>query len=131
MGTNFYRIPSVKDMEVKKNLLLTRIRQINVTAESIFKRFSIDKNSNTLEYVTPWDEFIDGVGSFYGTFTIKNITQIKKNCLILSNLVVSLMNMVKKLILMNLLKWHLIGVKMMVGTLKLIMKRIRPVKFHG
>ena len=43
MGTNFYRIPSVKDMEVKKNLLLTRIRQINVTAESIFKRFSIDK----------------------------------------------------------------------------------------
>ena len=61
MGTNFYRIPSVKDMEVKKNLLLTRIRQINLTAESIFKRFSIDKNSNTLEYVTPWDEFIDGV----------------------------------------------------------------------
>jgi len=61
MGTNFYRIPSVKDMEDKKNLLQTRVRQIEVTPKSIFRKFSIDQNSNTLEYVTPWDEFIDGL----------------------------------------------------------------------
>lgn len=61
MGTNFYRIPSVKDMEDKKNLLQTRVRQIEVTPKSIFRKFSIDQNSNTLEYFTPWDEFIDGL----------------------------------------------------------------------
>lgn len=61
MGTNFYRIPSVKDMEDKKNLLSTRIRQLDLTPESIFRHFSIDQNSNTLDYVTPWDEFINGV----------------------------------------------------------------------
>ena len=41
MGTNFYRIPTVNELETRRNRLMSRIRQMELTVESVNKNFKI------------------------------------------------------------------------------------------
>lgn len=60
MGTNFYRIPTAKELELRKNKLQTRIRQIDLSPNSLSRGFRIDK-SKDYENITPWDEFTEDI----------------------------------------------------------------------
>ncbi len=58
MGTNFYRIPTEKEMEERKNRLQTRVRQIDLSPTSINQGFSIS-GPDRWDGWSPWDEFTD------------------------------------------------------------------------
>lgn len=58
MGTNFYRIPTEKEMEDRKNRLQTRVRQIDLSPRSINQGFSIS-GPDRWDNWSPWDEFTD------------------------------------------------------------------------
>lgn len=60
MGTNFYRIPTASELEKRKNKLQTRIRQIDLSPNSLSRGFRIDK-SEDYENITPWDEFTEDI----------------------------------------------------------------------
>jgi len=60
MGTNFYRIPTVNELEARRNRLMSRIRQMELTVESVNKNFKIGV-TDQFENWSPWDEFSDNV----------------------------------------------------------------------
>jgi hypothetical protein len=61
MGTNFYRIPSVKDVEERKNKLQTKIRKIDLSPSSINRNFNIGGGPDEWTNWSPWDEFTDNI----------------------------------------------------------------------
>jgi hypothetical protein len=60
MGTNFYRIPSVNELETRRNRLMARVRRMELSASSVNSNFAIE-NPEVFEDWTPWDEFSDSV----------------------------------------------------------------------
>lgn len=60
MGTNFYRIPSVNELETRRNRLMARIRRMELSPSSVNSNFAIEK-PEVFENWTPWDEFTDGL----------------------------------------------------------------------
>jgi len=56
MGTNYYRIPSVEEIEQRKARLQERISNMEMTPSNIERGFNIIP-VNTWEYDNPWDEF--------------------------------------------------------------------------
>ena len=67
MGTNYYRIPTEREMERRKQLLQTRIRPMSITPSSIENSFHYIENP-TVEWnkLSPWDEFIEGTSIHLG-----------------------------------------------------------------
>ena len=61
MGTNFYRIPSVKDVEERKNKLQTKIRKIDLSPSSINNNFNIGGGPDEWTNWSPWDEFTENI----------------------------------------------------------------------
>jgi len=70
MGTNFYKIPTEKEMNVRKELLIKRINEMSLSPGNIegnFQSIVLDNNpKNTplpdcFNTVSPWDEFLNDV----------------------------------------------------------------------
>jgi hypothetical protein len=70
MGTNFYRIPTEEEMNVRKELLIKRINEMPLSPDNIERNFqsivldNIPKNIPPPDYfdaVSPWDEFLNDV----------------------------------------------------------------------
>lgn len=61
MGTNFYRIPSVKELEDRKNKLQTRVRKMDLSPSSINTNFNIGNGPDEWTYWSPWDEFTNNI----------------------------------------------------------------------
>ena len=60
MGTNYHRIPTVAELEKRKQLLLSRVRLMDTSVAGVGQGFGID-NPDGWDRVTPWDEFTDDV----------------------------------------------------------------------
>jgi hypothetical protein len=60
MGTNYHRIPTVAELEKRKQLLLSRVRLMDTSIAGVGQGFGID-NPDGWDRVTPWDEFTDDV----------------------------------------------------------------------
>lgn len=56
MGTNYYRIPTEEEIESRQQRLKQRILDMDVSVSAISQGFAID-NPDSLDRVTPWDEF--------------------------------------------------------------------------
>lgn len=60
MGTNYYRIPTVSEIEAKKEKLQKRIEELDLSPETIERGFCTLENSESeWEYHSPWSEFIE------------------------------------------------------------------------
>ena len=60
MGTNFYKIPTEDEMKARKQALINRIMDMELTPKNIEGEFGyIEKG--TWDRISPWDEFIDGI----------------------------------------------------------------------
>jgi len=61
MGTNFYRIPTEKELEKRKNVLQTRIRQMDLKPSSVNRGFNIGGGPDEWTNRSPWDEFTEDI----------------------------------------------------------------------
>ena len=64
MGTNYYRIPTVTEMEERKARLAQRVAEIEMTPGNIERGFNTiptHDSDYSWEYDTPWSEFTDGI----------------------------------------------------------------------
>ena len=67
MGTNYYRIPTVSEIEERKNMLQSRIRTMPITPDVIENNFGyIDNPDDEWEQLSPWSEFIEGTSIHLG-----------------------------------------------------------------
>jgi hypothetical protein len=58
MGTNYYRIPTVEEVEARKAKLLTRIQELDLSPMSIERDFAtLDHPDSAWDYHSPWSEF--------------------------------------------------------------------------
>ena len=60
MGTNYYRIPSVAEMEERKERLIKQVAEIDISAQSVNQGFTYD-NPNGWDRYSPWDFFTEDV----------------------------------------------------------------------
>jgi len=61
VGTNFYRIPSVDEMEERKIRLQARIIGLKLTPDLVENCFAyIDDPDDEWTRLSPWDEFVNG-----------------------------------------------------------------------
>ena len=65
MGTNFYRIPTVKEVEDRKNKLLSEIRKLDLSPGSIERGFRVSQE-DTWDHFSPWDHFTDDISIHLG-----------------------------------------------------------------
>ena len=64
MGTNYYRIPSVREMGEKKSKLIEDIKNIDISSSSIIYKFKIiDDKSEQISY---WDKFVEDTSIHLG-----------------------------------------------------------------
>ena len=67
MGTNYYRIPTEQEMQVRKQKLQSRILTMPVDVNSIEQGFRYIANPNDeWSSLSLWDEFIDGTNVHLG-----------------------------------------------------------------
>jgi hypothetical protein len=59
MGTNYYRIPSEEEMQKRKDDLLKRIEEMDISASAASTNFCIT-NPDGWEQYSPWDLFTEG-----------------------------------------------------------------------
>jgi hypothetical protein len=65
MGTNYYRIPTVDEMESKKQRLIEEVNQIDLTPSNIERGFSLSKE-NSWESESLWDRFLENISIHLG-----------------------------------------------------------------
>jgi hypothetical protein len=71
MGTNYYRIPSVEEMEERKQRLLKEVNNISLDIISISNNFRTTIKMDDYSQVTnPWERFTDGVKIHLGKKSI-------------------------------------------------------------
>jgi hypothetical protein len=66
MGTNYYRVPKSHEVVEKMQKLNTRIVEMDVWSASEAKNQFRTIAITEYEYMTPWDEFIDGLSVHLG-----------------------------------------------------------------
>ena len=67
MGTNYYRIPKVSEIEQRKVKLQYRINSMATTANDIINGIRyIDNSKDEWCKLSPWDEFIEGTSIHLG-----------------------------------------------------------------
>jgi len=67
MGTNYYRIPTVSEMEERKARLQKRIAEMEMEPSDIERNFNtIPIDENSWDYDSPWTEFISGANIHLG-----------------------------------------------------------------
>jgi hypothetical protein len=59
MGTNYYRIPLASEMEERKQTLIQRVMDLDLTPSNIERGFNVDKK-DSWEWSSAWDDFLDG-----------------------------------------------------------------------
>ena len=64
MGTNYYRIPSVQEMDEKKSKLIEDIKNLDISPSSIVFNFKIV--GETFEQISYWDEFTENTSIHLG-----------------------------------------------------------------
>jgi len=65
MGTNYYRIPTAKGIEDKKNRLLSEIRKMDLSPGSVERGFMIPQD-DTWDHFSPWDNFTKDISIHLG-----------------------------------------------------------------
>jgi hypothetical protein len=71
MGTNYYKIPSVEEMEERKERLLKEINNISLDTMSISNNFrTAIKMDDYNQGTNPWERFTDGVEVHLGKKSI-------------------------------------------------------------
>lgn len=65
MGTNFYRIPTEKEVESRKARLLSSIRKIDLNPGSIERGFRVPQD-DTWDHLSPWDHFTKDISIHLG-----------------------------------------------------------------
>lgn len=67
MGTNYYRIPTVAEIEAKKEKLQKRIEELDLSPRTIERGFcTLENSESSWEYHSPWSEFIEGTSIHLG-----------------------------------------------------------------
>jgi hypothetical protein len=66
MGTNYYRIPSVEEMEKRKQELIDNINSIDISPSSIERKFATIQKENDWDNYSIWDLFTDGTNIHLG-----------------------------------------------------------------
>lgn len=67
MGTNYYRIPTEKEIESRKQRLQSRIRTMPTSVSVVERDFRfIDNTEDEWSQLNPWDEFIEGTSIHLG-----------------------------------------------------------------
>lgn len=67
MGTNYYRIPTEKELEQKKEQLKSRIDSMQMSVDNVERAFRyIDNPEDEWSLLNPWDEFIEGTSIHLG-----------------------------------------------------------------
>jgi hypothetical protein len=66
MGTNYYRIPTVEEMEDRKARLARRVAELEMTPGNIEHEFNDIPTDSAWEYHNPWTEFMDDTSIHLG-----------------------------------------------------------------
>lgn len=59
MGTNFYKIPTEDEMRARKELLIKRINEMELSADNIESEFHYIKTDLEYSQSSPWGEFLE------------------------------------------------------------------------
>ena len=59
MGTNYYRIPSVEEMEKRKQELIDNINSLDISPASIERNFATIEKENNFDFHSIWDIFTE------------------------------------------------------------------------
>lgn len=59
MGTNYYRIPSVEEMEKRKQELINNINNLDITPFSIERKYATIQNEGEWDSYSIWDLFTE------------------------------------------------------------------------
>ena len=59
MGTNYYRIPTIEEMESKKKILIQQVTDLELSPSNIETGFKFEKK-DSWDRESPWDIFLDG-----------------------------------------------------------------------
>ena len=60
MGTNYYRIPTEAEIEGRRQLLLSRIADLDLSAANVAHGFRDIQGEDDFDQLSPWDEFDSG-----------------------------------------------------------------------
>jgi hypothetical protein len=66
MGTNYYRIPTVDEMEERKARLARRVTELEMTPSNIEHNFNTIPTNSPWEYNNPWNEFVEDTNIHLG-----------------------------------------------------------------
>lgn len=66
MGTNYYRIPTVDEMEERKARLARRVAELEMTPSNIEHNFNTIPTDSPWEHNNPWTEFMDDTSIHLG-----------------------------------------------------------------
>ena len=66
MGTNYYRIPTVDEMEERKARLARRVTELEMTPSNIEHNFNTIPTNSPWEHNNPWNEFVEDTNIHLG-----------------------------------------------------------------
>lgn len=66
MGTNYYRIPTTEEVRSRQVRLIKRVENLDHMDASAVERGFATIQHGDWEYMTPWDEFTDGMNIHLG-----------------------------------------------------------------
>ena len=66
MGTNYYRIPTVEEMESRKQTLIGFVNNLELSPENIEGGFRIISPRKEWEWFSPWDMFLEDTSIHLG-----------------------------------------------------------------
>ena len=66
MGTNYYRIPTVEEMEERKARLARRVTELEMTPSNIEHNFNTIPTDSPWEHNNPWNEFVEDTNIHLG-----------------------------------------------------------------
>lgn len=66
MGTNYYRIPTVEEMESKKRTLIGFINNLELSPENIESGFKLISPRKDWEWFSPWEMFLEDTNIHLG-----------------------------------------------------------------
>lgn len=67
MGTNFYRLPKYKEVQTRKEKLIDRIQELDITNLHVIENgFKTIEGESEWNSITPWEEFMEGMSVHLG-----------------------------------------------------------------
>ena len=66
MGTNYYRIPTVEEMESRKQTLIGFVNNLELSPENIEGGFKLISPSKDWEWFSPWEMFLEDTNIHLG-----------------------------------------------------------------